>query len=87
MISYWLAGIFPVGINISIMTTSNIEITDSAYLITLAKSEFDYGQVRQLLNILFAGRLREAQQHLYDVGAAGERSHELAERFDSLADK
>ncbi|MFB2118928.1 hypothetical protein [Parapedobacter sp. 2B3] len=68
------------------MTTSNIEITDSAYLITLAKSEFDYRQVRQLLNILFAGRLPDSQSPPREE-AAGIRSHELAERFDSLADK
>ena len=70
-----------------IMIRSNIEITDSADLITLAKSEFDYGQVQQLLTILFAWRLREAQQQLHYKEVAGERSHELAERFDSLADK
>lgn len=69
------------------MTKSNIEITDSAYLITLAKSEFDYGQVRQLLTILFAGRLRGAQQRLWHSEVADIRSSELAERFDSLADK
>jgi len=69
------------------MTRSNIEITDSAYLITLAKSEFDYVQVRQLLAILFAGRLREAQQHLRRGDVAGIRSSEFAERFDSLEDK
>lgn len=69
------------------MTTSNIEITDSAYLITLAKSEFDYGQVRQLLNILFAGRLPDTRPYPWSAETAGMRSHELAERFDSLADK
>lgn len=69
------------------MTTSNIEITDSAYLITLAKSEFDYKQVRQLLNILFAGRLLDAKAHPRLSETAGPRSYELAERFDSLADK
>ena len=68
-------------------TTSNIEITDSAYLITLAKSEFDYGQVRQLLNILCAGYLPNAQPSYWDDERIGERSPELAERFDSLADK
>lgn len=69
------------------MTTSTIEITDSAYLITLAKSEFDYQQVRQLLNMLFAGRIR-GSQHLANLGEpTRKRSHELAERFDSLADK
>ena len=56
------------------MTKSNIEITDSAYLITLAKSEFDYGQVRQLLTILFAGRLRGAQQRLWHGEATDIRS-------------
>ena len=87
MISCWLVGTFPVGTSIDIMTRSNIEITDSAYLITLAKSEFDYGQVRQLLTILFAGRLREAQQHPVRSEVAGIRSSDLAKRFDSLADK
>lgn len=68
------------------MTTSNIEITDSAYLITLAKSEFDYRQVRQLLNMLFAGRLPDSHPHLRHEEADA-RPPELAERFDSLADK
>ncbi|HWL00014.1 MAG TPA: hypothetical protein VNQ55_08705 [Parapedobacter sp.] len=69
------------------MTTSNIEITDSAYLITLAKSEFDYRQVRQLLNILLAERLPDARHYLRYGEAEDMRSAELAERFDSLADK
>jgi len=69
------------------MTTSNIEITDSAYLITLAKSEFDYRQVRQLLNILFAERLPDARHYLRYGETEDKRSAELVERFDSLADK
>ena len=69
------------------MTTSTIEITDSAYLITLAKSEFDYRQVRQLLTILFAGRMSDSQPYLSLGETTRKRSHELAERFDSLADK
>ncbi|MGV3762989.1 hypothetical protein [Parapedobacter sp.] len=68
------------------MARSNIEITESAYLITLAKSEFDYSQVRQLLTILFAGRLREAQQSISGEETSG-YSRELTERFDSLSDK
>ena len=68
-------------------TTSNIEITDSAYLITLAKSEFDYGQVRQLLNILCAGYLPDLRQSQMEGQQACPRSPELAARFDSLADK
>lgn len=67
------------------MTTSNIEITDSAYLITLTKSEFDYRQVKQLLNILFAGQRHDAQQSLPDEDDT--RAYEQFGRFDSLADK
>lgn len=84
---YHRSGTFPLGTNDRIMTTSNIEITDSAYLITLAKSEFDYGQVRQLLNILFAGRLPDTRPYTSSEETGSMRSHELAERFDSLADK
>lgn len=69
------------------MITSKIEITDSAYLITLAKSEFDCRQVQQLLNILFAGRLPYIRLHPMSAETVGIRSHELAERFDSLDDK
>lgn len=67
--------------------TSNIEITDSAYLITLAKSEFDYGQVRQLLNILCAGYLPDPQPRPWEDERVGPRSPELVARFDSLDDK
>jgi len=69
------------------MTTSTIEITDSAYLITLAKSEFDYRQVRQLLSILFAGRMSDAERQVSGGEFTRKQSYELAERFDSLADK
>ena len=69
------------------MTKSNIEITDSAYLITLVKSEFDYRQIKQLLNILATGDLPGDGIPLGYGEAAARRSHELAERFDSLADK
>lgn len=69
------------------MTTSTIEITDSAYLITLAKSEFDYRQVRQLLSILFAGRMSDTERQVSCGEFTRKQSYELAERFDSLADK
>ena len=69
------------------MTKSNIEITDSAYLITLVKSEFDYLQIKQLLNILVTGHLPGDGAHHGCGETADKRPHEMAERFDSLADK
>ncbi|MFC3198008.1 hypothetical protein ACFOET_10335 [Parapedobacter deserti] len=69
------------------MTKSNIEITDSEYLITLSKSEFEYPLVRKLLNRLLSGNLYQDADDANEEDPANKYPSDLGERFDFLADK
>lgn len=69
------------------MTKSSIEITDSEYLITLNKNEFEYPLVRKLLNKLLSGNFQYETDYFNEADPADKYSADLGERFDFLADK
>ena len=69
------------------ITKSNIEITDQAYLITLDKSEFEYPFVRKWLSRLLSGGMHPDTAYLYETDPEDNHSPELGERFDFLGDK